>query len=101
MRRLLLIPLLAGLVLMPACKRTPEHARVDAALAPLLPGDTVALACLRLDRLKGSPFYTKYVTGKRIKALDEFSQKTGLDLRENVWEPVSYTHLTARPCWAR
>ena len=92
MRRLLLITLLAGLVLLPACKRTPEHARVDAALAPLLPGDTVALACLRLDRLKGSPFYTKYVTGKRIKALDEFSQKTGLDLRENVWELVFSTN---------
>jgi hypothetical protein len=66
MRRLLLIPLFAGLVLLPACKRTPEHARVDAALAPLLPGDTVAL--------------------------DEFSQKTGLDLRENVWELVFSTN---------
>ncbi len=92
MRRLLLIPLFAGLVFLPACKRTPEHARVDAALAPLLPGDTVALACLRLDRLKGTPFYTKYIGGKRIKALEEFSKETGLDLRENVWELVFSTN---------
>jgi len=101
MRRLLLIPLFAGLVFLPACKRTPEHARVDAALAPLLPGDTVALACLRLDRLKGTPFYAKYVGGKRIKALEEFSRETGLDLRENVWELVFSTNGSTRYVFIR
>jgi len=65
---------------------------VDAALAPLLPGDTVALACLRLDRLRDTPFYARYVAGVRLKALDEFALKTGLDPRESVWELVFSTN---------
>ncbi len=92
MCRLWLIPLCAALVVLPACRRAPEHARVDAALAPLMPGDTCALACLRLDRLKDTPFYARYVAGRRIKALEEFSQRTGLDVRENVWELVFTTN---------
>lgn len=93
MRRLLISLVLAGLVLQSGCrKREPEHARVDAALAPLLPGDTVALVCVRLDRLKRTPFYAKYVAGKRIKALEEFGRTTGLDPRENIWELVFSTN---------
>lgn len=93
MRRFLSILVLAGLACLPSCrKREPQHARVDAALAPLLPGDTVALACLRLDRLKDTPFYKRYVAGARIKVLDEFALKTGLDPRESVWELVFSTN---------
>jgi hypothetical protein len=93
MRHLLIGIVFAGLVLLPGCrKREAEHARVDDSLAPLLPGDTAALACLRLDRLKGTPFYAKYVAGKRIKALEEFARTTGLDPRENIWELVFSTN---------
>jgi hypothetical protein len=93
MRRFLSILLLAVLAFLPGCtKREAQFARVDAALAPLLPGDTVALACLRLDRLKDTPFYKKYVLAGRIKALDEFTLKTGLDPRESVWELVFSTN---------
>jgi hypothetical protein len=93
MRRLLPIFVLAALAFLPGCaKREARFARVDAALAPLLPGDTIALACLRLDRLKDTPFYRKYVTGGRIRALDEFTLKTGLDPRESVWELVISTN---------
>jgi hypothetical protein len=93
MRRFLSILVLAATALLPGCtKREPRFARVDAALAPLLPGDTVALACLRLDRLKDTPFYKKYIAGGRIKALDEFALKTGLDPRESVWELVFSTN---------
>ena len=87
------ILVLAALAFLPGCtKREAQFARVDAALAPLLPGDTIALACLRLDRLKDTPFYRKYVAGGRINALDEFTLKTGLDPRESVWELVFSTN---------
>lgn len=93
MRRFLPILVLAVLALLPACKkRDAQFARVDAALAPLLPSDTIALACMRLDRLKDTPFYRKYVAGGRIKALDDFALKTGLDPRESVWELVFSTN---------
>lgn len=93
MRQLLIELVIAALVLLSGCKhREAVHARVDAALAPLLPGDTVAIACLRLDRLKGTPFYAKYVSGKQIKPLEEFAGRTGLDPRENIWELVFSTN---------
>ena len=63
----------AALLVLPGCQRLlPTRARVDAAIAPLIPGDSVVLAGLRLDRLKGTPFYQKYVIGRRIPELDNF-----------------------------
>ena len=93
MRQLLIALVIAALALLSGCKhREAVHARVDGALAPLLPGDTVAIACLRLDRLKGTQFYANYVAGKQIKLLEEFAGKTGLDPRENIWELVFSTN---------
>jgi len=93
MRFFLITLSLVLLLALPGCKkREPEHARVDAALAPLLPPDTVALACVRLDRLKGTAFYTRYVEGRRIPALEQFGRATGLDPRESVWELVFSTN---------
>lgn len=77
---------LAGVVLFSGCRREPSNARVDAALAPLVPSDAVALACLRLDKLKDTPFYAKYIAGKKIPQLERFVQETGLDIRKDIWE---------------
>ncbi|HEY3440566.1 MAG TPA: hypothetical protein VGK29_07440 [Paludibaculum sp.] len=79
----------AALLVLPACQRLlPTQARVDAAIAPLIPGDSVVLAGLRLDRLKDTPFYQKYVIGRRIPALDDFKAKTGIDPTKDIWELV-------------
>lgn len=79
---------MAGLLL-PGCVRTaPANARVDAALAPLIPSDSVMLAGMRLDKLKDTPFYKTFVEGKQIRQLEEFSQRTGLDPRRDLWEIV-------------
>lgn len=77
---------LAGVLMISGCKREAAHARVDAALAPLVPSDAVALACLRLDKLKDTPFYAKYVEGKKIPQLEQFAEQTGLDVRKDIWE---------------
>ena len=78
----------AALLALPACNRLPTHARVDAAIAPLIPGDTVILAGLRLDRLKDTPFFKTYVQGRRLPDLDNFKEKTGLDPLAGIWELV-------------
>lgn len=79
----------AALLVLPACQRpVPTHARVDAAIAPLIPGDTVVLAGLRLDRLKDTPFFQKYVQGGRLPDLDSFKDRTGLDPVNDIWELV-------------
>ncbi len=84
----------AAVLALPACQRMlPTHARVDAAIAPLIPGDTVVLAGLRLDRLKETPFYQKYVQARRLPMLDAFQKMTGIDPVNGIWELV----LSATP----
>ncbi|MCC7153898.1 MAG: hypothetical protein IT161_04930 [Bryobacterales bacterium] len=81
----------AGLaaVLLAGCSRKPAaNARVDAALAPLIPADSVMLAGIRLDKLKDTPFYKTFVEGRQIPQLEEFAKRTGLDPRRDLWEIV-------------
>jgi hypothetical protein len=84
-----LSPVLFLALLLSACSREPGKARVDAALAPLIPADTQVLAGFRLDKLKNTPFYKTYVEGKQIPMLEEFARKTGLDPRKDMWEIVA------------
>lgn len=88
MNRRTFISSAAGLATMAACKREPQFARVDVALAPLIPSSTLALAGLRLDRLRDTPFYRRYVEGKKIAMLEEIQAQTGLDPRKDIWEIV-------------
>jgi len=60
--------------------------RVDAALAGLVPADTVTLAGVRLDALRATPIYQKWIAGKPLLMADEFAKETGLDLRKDVSE---------------
>ncbi|MBI5281605.1 MAG: hypothetical protein HY858_07995 [Candidatus Solibacter usitatus] len=70
------------------CRRQPTHARIDAAIAPLIPSSANVLAGLRIDRLQQTPFFEAYVAGRRIKALERFRQTTGLDPANDIWEVV-------------
>ncbi len=71
-----------------ACRRAPAQARVDAAIAPLLPGASVALAGLRIDRLNKTPWFRPFLEGRRPAALRRFEERTGMDLSRDVWEVV-------------
>lgn len=90
--RLVACAAVAAMILAGCSRKAPATARVDAALAPLIPSDTVLLAGIRLDKLKDTPFYKTYVEGKQIKQLEEFAQKTGLDPRHDLWEIVVATN---------
>ncbi len=69
------------------CKREPVHARVDPAVAPLLPSDTIILAGLRLDKLQKTPFYDRYVTGeKALRLIEDFRKRTGINATKDLWE---------------
>ncbi len=86
-RKSLLLPVLAAVALcQPGCRREPEFARVDAALAPLIPGDAVAIACLRLDRLRKTWFHKEFIASNRLPMLQRFAEQTGIELDGNIWE---------------
>ncbi len=98
MNRRSFISAAAGLTVLPACKREAKFARVDAALAPLLPPSTLALACIRLDKLHDTPFYRKYVEGEQIAMIETIQKQTGLDPRKDIWEIVlAYRGAEAGP----
>ncbi len=85
-----------------ACRREPTSARVDAAIAPLLPADTVVLAGLRLDKLQKTPFFERYVTGEQaLRYFREFQQRTGLDPRKDLWELDFAISATSQLVFAR
>ncbi len=76
-----------ALLALGACRREPVSARVDAAIAPLIPADTVVLAGFRLDKLQKTPFYDRYVSGESaLRFFHEFEARTGLDPRKDLWE---------------
>jgi len=100
MNRRTFISAATGFAAASACKREAKFARVDAALAPLIPGTTLALACIRLDKLHDTPFYRKYVEGKQIAMIESIQKQTGLDPRKDIWEIVfAYRGAGAAP-WA-
>lgn len=81
-RSLLALPLLG------ACSRKPEHARVDPALAPLVPEGTTSLAGLRLDLLKKTPLWQKLFPAGGPGPLEGLRERTGMDVADALYEVV-------------
>ncbi len=61
-------------------------ARIDPALAALVPSDTTLLAGVQMEALRATPLWQKYTAGRPLAAFDEFTRETGLDLRKDVGE---------------
>jgi len=60
--------------------------RVDPALAALVPSDAVLLAGARMDTLRATPLYRKWVAGKPQPMLDRLAERIGLDPRKDFRE---------------
>lgn len=83
--RLWLVPLLAIVIV--GCKPKPSATIVaDPALMTLVPSDTVFLAGIRMEPLRSTPIYQKYVAQQKIQWVEDFTKETGLDPRKDLWE---------------
>jgi hypothetical protein len=60
--------------------------KVDAALDTLVPPDTVLMVGTRLEALLKLPVYQKNFGGKPLSQVDDFTKRTGLDPRKDLWE---------------
>ncbi|MGA2436401.1 MAG: hypothetical protein ABSG25_14080 [Bryobacteraceae bacterium] len=65
-----------------------QAVRVDPALLSLVPADTTMLAGLKLEALRGTAVWKRYVAGQPFSALDDLASETGLDLRTGAWEAL-------------
>ncbi len=82
-RALCLISLLVSLGCRPGGSGS---VRIDPALATLVPGDAVFLAGVRMDAVRSTPMYRKWVANRPAPFLDNFARETGLDPRRDLWE---------------
>jgi hypothetical protein len=86
MRKLLML-LIAVIIVAAGCTRKPSTTVVlDPALATLVPSDTIALAGVRMDPIRSTPIYQKYVAQQKIPQLEQFVKETGFDPRRDIWE---------------
>jgi hypothetical protein len=70
-----------------ACRPKPSATVViDPALITLIPADTIILAGVRMEPIKSTEIYKRYVVNQKLPMLDEFTRKTGLDPRKDLWE---------------
>jgi hypothetical protein len=60
--------------------------RIDSALERLVPGDATVLAGVRLDALRATPFYKKWVGERSVPFLDRWSEESGFDPRKDLQE---------------
>ncbi len=80
------VPVLA--VFLACGPKTPPHVVIDPAMATLVPPDTVMLAGARLDQLRETPLYRRYVAAPGKSSLADLISKTGVK-PENLWEALA------------
>lgn len=86
--RILIAAALSAIVLA-SCRPKPSATIVpDPALMPLIPADTTILSGIRLTQLKQTPIYARLKQEGKLRQLDEFREKTGIDLNKDIWEVV-------------
>jgi hypothetical protein len=83
---LLRLVLIAGIGLV-ACGRKPDAGvKVDPALVTLAPPDTVFMAGARIEALLKTRVYQTYFAGRQLPQIEDFTRRTGLDARKDLWE---------------
>ena len=68
--------------------RQPTSVEVDPALAALVPSDTVSLTGVKLDALRGTPLYPKWIAPE----LARLSKQSGVDLQKDVSELLAISN---------
>src|ERR1700729_3197574 len=73
--------------LLSACTTAPPAGpRIDPALAGLIPADTVLLVGTRIEALKRTPLYEKFLAHRSVPQIDAFAAQTGIDPKKDLWE---------------
>lgn len=82
--------LLVVFSMLSGCQRPlPTSVPLDPALKTLLPPDTVAAMGFRVDALKQTPAWDRYITQRKLPWVEQFVHDTGLDPRQDLYEVVA------------
>lgn len=89
MRRLVAGLIAAGALTLTACR--PEKSATivpDPSLMTLVPADTQIITGVRVEELKKTKLYSKYVAEKKLAFVDQFRNETGIDPRKDIFDIV-------------
>jgi len=79
--------LLAFVLALAGCGKTPPGPKIDPALSSLIPPDTILLAGARLDKLQETSIYKKHLADRPVPLIDDFPKRIGLQVkRQDLWE---------------
>jgi hypothetical protein len=71
-----------------SCRPAPTRQRIDPALSPLMPAGTSAVIGVRLDQIRKTPAWEKLFPANGQLALDSLKKRTGIDIRDDLYEVV-------------
>jgi hypothetical protein len=86
MRRAAGAAILGALLVSSCAKPKPTAVQIDPALGILIPPDTNLLVGARMEALRKTSLFQKYVTQANIPQLHELAKYTGVDVRKDLWE---------------
>lgn len=84
--RYCLVAVLALAALAPSCRRPDTGVNIDPALATIVPADTIVLAGVKVESIRQTPLYAKYIEKSGMLRIDELAQKSGFDPRKDLYE---------------
>jgi hypothetical protein len=81
-----IVPLATAILLVACGHMALPGPKIDPALAGMIPPDTVLLAGARVEAIKKTPVYQKYLAERDFPAVDRFAEQMKIDPRKDLWE---------------
>jgi hypothetical protein len=65
---------------------------IDPSLEMLIPPDTIFIVGASVDKIKDTPVYQKLLKDLELAPLEDFTKKTGIDPRKDLWQVISVSN---------
>jgi len=65
---------------------------IDPSLEILVPPDTTFIVGASVDKIKDTPVYQRLLKNLDLPQLDDFTKKTGIDPRKDLWQVISVSN---------
>lgn len=84
--------LLAALLMVSCTPQKRSAVFIDPSLEMLVPPDTIFIVGANVDKIKDTPVYRKLLKDVELASLDDFTKKTGIDPRKDLWQVISVSN---------
>ncbi|HME05911.1 MAG TPA: hypothetical protein VKG25_02635 [Bryobacteraceae bacterium] len=89
--RFAVVPL-AALLLLSCAPQKRTSVFIDPSLEMLVPPDTTFILGASVDKIKDTPVYQRLIKNLDVSQLNDFTRKTGVDPRKDLWQVISVSN---------